>query len=76
MVLLPWPRIVDTVEFQEATMTVDTMGTNTPAVFDAGLPAIAYAHTQNPDEAHRLIRQARMQGPIGPWWPCPTSART
>jgi cytochrome P450 len=71
MVLLPWPRIVDTVEFQEATMTVDTMGTNTPAVFDAGLPAIAYAHTQNPDEAHRLIRQARMQGPIalGPHGP-------
>jgi len=52
-------------------MTVDTVGTNSPTVFDAGLPAIAYEHAQNPDEAHRLIRQARLQGPIalGPHGP-------
>jgi len=52
-------------------MTVDTMGTTSPDVFDAVLPAIAYEHTHNPDEAHRLIRQARMQGPIalGPHGP-------
>jgi len=49
-------------------MTVDT---NSPTVFDAGLPAIGYEHAQNPDEAHRLIRQARLQGPIalGPHGP-------
>ena len=52
-------------------MTVDTVGTNSPTVFDAGLPAIAYEHAPNPDEAHRLIRQARLQGPIalGPHGP-------
>ena len=52
-------------------MTVDTVGTNSPTVFDAGLPAIGYEHAQNPDEAHRLIRQARLQGPIalGPHGP-------
>jgi hypothetical protein len=52
-------------------MTVHTVGTKSPTVFDAGLPAIAYEHAQNPDEAHRLIRQARVQGPIalGPHGP-------
>jgi cytochrome P450 len=52
-------------------MTVHTVGTNSPTVFDAGLPAIAYEHAQNPEEAHRLIRQARLQGPIalGPHGP-------
>jgi hypothetical protein len=52
-------------------MTVATIGTNSPRVFDAGLPAIAYEHAQNPEEAHRLIRQARVQGPIalGPHGP-------
>ncbi len=35
------------------------------------LPTIAYEHAQSPDEAHRLIRQARQQGPIamGPHGP-------
>ena len=35
------------------------------------LPTIAYEHAQSPDEAHRLIRQAREQGPIamGPHGP-------
>jgi hypothetical protein len=43
-------------------MTVDTIDANSPTVFDAGLPAIAYEHAHNPEEAHRLIRQARLQG--------------
>jgi cytochrome P450 len=48
-------------------MTVDTI----PTVFDAVLPPIAYEHAQDPEEAHRLIRQARLQGPIalGPHGP-------
>ena len=35
------------------------------------LPPIAYEHAANPEEAHRLIRQARLQGPIalGPHGP-------
>jgi cytochrome P450 len=59
------------VESEEATMTVDAIGTNSPTVFDAGLPPIAYEHARNPEEAHRLIRQARRQGPIalGPHGP-------
>ena len=42
-----------------------------PTVFDAGLPPIAYEHAANPEEAHRLIREARLQGPIalGPHGP-------
>ena len=52
-------------------MTIDAIGTTIPTVFDAGLPPIAYEHAHNPDEAHRLIRQARLQGPIalGPHGP-------
>jgi cytochrome P450 len=52
-------------------MTVDTIDANSPTVFDAGLPAIAYEHAQNPEDAHRLIRQARLQGPmaLGPHGP-------
>jgi cytochrome P450 len=45
-------------------MTVDTVGTDSPTVGDAGLPTIAYEHAHSPDDAHRLIRQARLQGPI------------
>jgi cytochrome P450 len=45
-------------------MTVDAIGTNSPTVFEAGLPLIAYEHAANPDEAHQLIRQTRLQGPI------------
>jgi hypothetical protein len=43
-------------------MTIETIGSDSPIVFDAGLPAIAYEHAQNPDEAHRLIRQAGCRG--------------
>jgi cytochrome P450 len=52
-------------------MTVDAIGTYSPAVFDAGLPPIAYERAHNPEEAHRLIREARLQGPIalGPHGP-------
>jgi hypothetical protein len=59
------------VEPEEATMTVDAIGTHSLTVFDAGLPAIAYEHAHNSEEAHRLIRQARLQGPIalGPHGP-------
>jgi cytochrome P450 len=59
------------VESEEATMTVDAIGTNSPTVIDAELPPIAYEHAANPEEAHRLIRQARLQGPIalGPHGP-------
>jgi cytochrome P450 len=45
-------------------MTVDTVGTTIPTVWEAGLPPIAYEYADNPEEAHRLIRQARLQGPI------------
>ena len=43
-------------------MTVDTIGTNSPAVFDAGLPPIAYEHAHNPEEAHRLIGRPGCRG--------------
>src|ERR1700735_4902442 len=71
MVLASRPRIVDSVESQEAAMIVDAIGTNKPTVFDAELPPIAYEHAANPEEAHQLIRQARLQGPIalGPHGP-------
>lgn len=53
-------------------MTTDTIPTGTGAsVFDAGLPTVAYDHLTNPDEAHRIIANARQQasiamGPHGP----------
>ncbi len=52
-------------------MTVDAIGTNSPNVFEAGLPLIAYEHAANPEEAHQLIGQARLQRPIalGPHGP-------
>jgi cytochrome P450 len=52
-------------------MTVDAIDTSSTSIFDAGLPPIAYEHADTPEEAHRLIRQARGQGPIalGPHGP-------
>jgi cytochrome P450 len=52
-------------------MPVQTISTNGSTAFDSGLPAIAYEHAQSPQEAHWLIRQARLQGPIaqGPHGP-------
>jgi cytochrome P450 len=42
-----------------------------PTVLEAGLPSIAYDHLTDPDEAHRVIGQARRRGPIaiGPHGP-------
>jgi cytochrome P450 len=46
-------------------MTVDTLPRlGCPNVFDAGLPTLAYEHVHDPDEAHRLIAQARKWAPI------------
>jgi cytochrome P450 len=52
-------------------MTVDAIDTNKPTVFDAELPLIDYERAASPEEAHQLIRQARLQGPIalGPHGP-------
>jgi cytochrome P450 len=53
-------------------MTIDTVPTSTcPNFFEAALPSIAYDHLHNPDEAHRIIGQARRQAPIamGPHGP-------
>ena len=51
-------------------MTVHTGQQYSRSVFDAGLPTIAY-HDAKPDDAHRIIRQARQQAPIalGPFGP-------
>ncbi|HEY9303366.1 MAG TPA: cytochrome P450 [Mycobacterium sp.] len=49
-------------------MTVDTIlsqpARSCPNVFDAGLPILAYEHLDDPEEAHRLIAQARDRSPI------------
>ena len=52
-------------------MTVDAIDTSSTSIFDACLPPIAYEHADTPEEAHRLIRQARGRGPIalGPHGP-------
>ena len=52
-------------------MTVDAINRYLPTVFDAGLPPIAYERAPSPEEAHRLMREARLQGPIalGPHGP-------
>jgi cytochrome P450 len=52
-------------------MTVHAIGTISPNVFDAGLPSLAFERARDPEEAHRLIRQARLHGPIamGPHGP-------
>jgi hypothetical protein len=33
-----------------------------PTVWEVGLPSIAYDHLYDPDEAHRVIADARRQG--------------
>jgi cytochrome P450 len=42
-----------------------------PSVFDAGLPTFSYDHLTDPDEAHRVIAEARRLAPIaiGPHGP-------
>ena len=48
-----------------------TLISDCPSVFDAGLPTIAYDHLTDPDEAHRVLSDARQQAPIaiGPHGP-------
>jgi len=48
-----------------------TLISDCPSVFDAGLPSFAYHHITDPDEAHRVIAEARAQAPIaiGPYGP-------
>jgi cytochrome P450 len=41
-----------------------TLINDCPSVFDAGLPAIAYDHLTDPEEAHRILADARRQAPI------------
>jgi cytochrome P450 len=46
-------------------MTVDAMPTRScPNVFDAGLPTLAYEQLDDPEEAHRLVAEARNRAPI------------
>ncbi|MDT5260201.1 MAG: hypothetical protein QOD10_5281 [Mycobacterium sp.] len=45
-------------------MTIDTIPTSVPTVFDAGLPSLDYLHVQDPEDAHRAISDARRQAPI------------
>jgi cytochrome P450 len=61
-------RIVGSIPTQEAAMTVDIHHKN---AFDLALPPIAYHDATDPDDVHRLIRQAREQSPIamGPYGP-------
>jgi cytochrome P450 len=49
-------------------MTIDTQASS---VFDAALPTISYEDAPDPEEAHRIIRQARQRSPIamGPYGP-------
>ena len=51
--------------------TVQASLQTSPNVFDAGLPTFAYDHLTDPDEAHRVIADARVQAPIalGPHGP-------
>jgi hypothetical protein len=41
-----------------------TLISDCPSVFDAGLPAIAYDHLTDPEEAHRILADARRQAPL------------
>jgi cytochrome P450 len=42
-----------------------------PSIFDAGLPTVDYVSSGHPDEAHKIIAEARKQAPIalGPHGP-------
>ena len=52
-------------------VTLEITEHRSPSVLDAALPAVDYEHVQDPEDAHRLIRQAREQAPvaIGPHGP-------
>jgi cytochrome P450 len=70
MVLVARRRIVDSKPTEETAMTT-VQTSKCPSVFDAGLPTFAYDHLTDPDEAHRVIADARRQAPIaiGPHGP-------
>jgi cytochrome P450 len=48
---------------------VMTIEAHTPNIFDITWPTFVYQETRDPDEAHRIIRQAHQQAPIalGPY---------
>src|SRR5277367_4495116 len=52
------------------TATVNT-SKHTPNIFERTWPTFTYQETQDPEEAHRIIRQAHQQAPIalGPYGP-------
>ena len=52
-------------------MTLEITEHCSPNILDAALPTVDYEHVQDPEDAHRLIRQAREQAPIalGPHGP-------
>jgi cytochrome P450 len=70
MVLPACRRIVNSTPTEETAMTI-VQTSECPSVFDAGLPTFAYDHLTSPDEAHRIIADARNQAPIaiGPHGP-------
>ena len=43
-------------------MSVATVGSGSPSVFEADLPTISYEDAPTPDAAHRAIRQAQRRG--------------
>ena len=45
-------------------MTIELDRPHSPSVFEAGLPSVDYEQTQDPEEAHAILRQAREQAPI------------
>lgn len=46
-------------------MTLTDERIRTPSVFDLALPPLAYHQARDPREVHRLIGEARNQGPVG-----------
>ncbi|WP_102142705.1 cytochrome P450 [Mycobacterium hubeiense] len=52
-------------------MTIEIVGHRRPSVLDADLPVVAYENLDDPDIAHRMLKQARAQSPIalGPHGP-------
>jgi cytochrome P450 len=45
-------------------MTIELDRPHSPSVFEAGLPSVDYEQTQDPEEAHAILRHAREQAPI------------
>jgi hypothetical protein len=71
MLLAACRRIVNSTPTEETPMTTVQTARECPSVFEAGLPTFAYDHLTDPDEAHRIIADARRQAPIaiGPHGP-------